>query len=230
MARIALWALGGVPWKPRIPTEQTSSSAASENLTASTSVGGPRESLSTVYKAYAKPRGLRILCLDGGGTRGVLSVAMLQELFQHIYLSDSSHKHKPSTPKRFIEPWEVFDLICGTSTGGILAVLLGGHRCSLAETARLYDTFIGNIFATKSNYKLVVERALYNELNYEQIIYNLCGDRLMLDYNEIDNPRIFCVATQANVNHAQPVVFRNYNYPPGTSFPNPFPGSIASLT
>ena len=55
-------------------------------------------------------RGLRILSFDGGGTRGVLSVAMLKELLVRV---GNVHAH------------EMFDVICGTSTGGIIAMLLG---------------------------------------------------------------------------------------------------------
>ena len=55
-------------------------------------------------------KGLRILSLDGGGTKGVLSIALLKELMTRVG-NDKPH--------------EVFDIICGTSTGGIIATLLG---------------------------------------------------------------------------------------------------------
>jgi len=51
-------------------------------------------------------RGARILCLDGGGSRGLAQVQILEEI-------------EKRTGKNIIQ---LFDLICGTSTGGIIAL------------------------------------------------------------------------------------------------------------
>ena len=59
------------------------------------------------------PNRVRILSLDGGGVRGLSSLLILRAL-----LSDD-----PSQPPR--RPYEVFDLICGTSAGGLIALMLG---------------------------------------------------------------------------------------------------------
>lgn len=57
----------------------------------------------------------RILCIDGGGVRGTFPAAFLAELEQHLDDSIASY----------------FDLIAGTSTGGIIAIALAlGHRAS----------------------------------------------------------------------------------------------------
>lgn len=52
--------------------------------------------------ADAKPRSLRLLCLDGGGVRGLASLLVLERLLQDV-----------GDPR----PCEYFDMICGTSTG-----------------------------------------------------------------------------------------------------------------
>lgn len=49
-----------------------------------------------------------------------------------------------------LEPHEVFDLIVGTSTGAILAVLLGAKQCTLADAAGMYDKLVSRIFVKKS--------------------------------------------------------------------------------
>ena len=70
-----------------------------------------------------------ILSFDGGGTKGVLTIAVLEI----IRLVGNGQ-----------EPHEMFDLICGTSTGGIIATVLGlqqGWR-----RWRCCDEFIGKVF------------------------------------------------------------------------------------
>jgi hypothetical protein len=56
-------------------------------------------------------RGLRILSLDGGGSRGVSAVTALNKLIEHA--------------GNGAQPADAFDIICGTSTGGIISFLTG---------------------------------------------------------------------------------------------------------
>ena len=49
------------------------------------------------------------------------------------------------SPSGKVQPYELFDIICGTSTGGIIAVLLGAQRRSVGETEALYDEFIDKV-------------------------------------------------------------------------------------
>ena len=51
--------------------------------------------------------------LDGGGVRGLVSLLILRRL---LYLVN--HRSPP-------KPCEVFDFIAGTSTGGLIAIMLG---------------------------------------------------------------------------------------------------------
>ncbi|MBL7241018.1 CBASS cGAMP-activated phospholipase [Komagataeibacter rhaeticus] len=69
-----------------------------------------------------KDKSYRILCLDGGGIRGVFPAAFLARLEEYI-------EHPIG---------QYFDLIAGTSTGGIIAVGLG-LGLSANEILKLYE-------------------------------------------------------------------------------------------
>lgn len=145
-------------------------------------------------------KGLRILSFDGGGTRGVLSLALLKELMKRTGKSS---------------PYELFDIICGTSTGGIIAALFGIQRSKVDDAEKLYDSLISRIFGQKSNLKLVTSNAFYDEQEFEKILRDLCGDELLIDSNRFDCSRVFCVSTQVNKYPASIQIWRNYNYAPG---------------
>jgi hypothetical protein len=76
-------------------------------------------------------KGLRVLCLDGGGTRGIAAVTTLRHLVDAM---------------GGVEVCDAFDMIVGTSTGAIIAFLVGLRRESAADARIRYDTLIKRIF------------------------------------------------------------------------------------
>lgn len=62
-----------------------------------------------------RPR--RILALDGGGVRGLSSLLILGEIMEVI----AQTAKLTETPR----PSQYFDLIGGTSSGGLIAIMLG---------------------------------------------------------------------------------------------------------
>lgn len=76
-------------------------------------------------------RGLRICSLDGGGARGMVAVSLVKGLVEEmggVELADS------------------FDIIAGTSTGGIISFLTGLRRESSTQAAERYNQLIKEIF------------------------------------------------------------------------------------
>jgi patatin-like phospholipase/acyl hydrolase len=69
----------------------------------------------------------RILTLDGGGVRGLSSLLILRDIMEDI----AQRTDAAETPR----PSEYFDLIGGTSTGGLIAIMLGmlGMVCPVLE-------------------------------------------------------------------------------------------------
>ncbi|BAH93955.1 Os07g0520900, partial [Oryza sativa Japonica Group] len=76
-------------------------------------------------------KGLRILSMDGGGMKGLATVQILKQIEQ-------------GTGKRI---HEMFDLICGTSTGGMLAMALGVKQMTLDQCEEIYTKLGKLVFA-----------------------------------------------------------------------------------
>ena len=72
--------------------------------------------------------GYRILCIDGGGTRGIVPLTFLEYL------------ERESGPLH-----EQFDLIVGTSIGGIMAIQIGIFKQNTSSLKILYDEMISEV-------------------------------------------------------------------------------------
>ncbi|KAH8898046.1 FabD/lysophospholipase-like protein [Thozetella sp. PMI_491] len=68
-------------------------------------------------------QGIRILCLDSVGVKGLFSALLLEAVMEGVRRTDKPNS-LPDVPK----PCGYFDLICGTSTSGLLAMMLGRLR------------------------------------------------------------------------------------------------------
>merc|ERR1719319_252500 len=77
-----------------------------------------RECLSRMgYSCPLSGPGMRVLSIDGGGMRGLIALEVLSKL-------------EELTGRKV---HQMFDLICGVSTGSILASFLGFHKKSAGE-------------------------------------------------------------------------------------------------
>ena len=65
----------------------------------------------------------KILCIDGGGIKGLYSAQLLAEFEEIFETKISDH----------------FDLICGTSTGGIIA-LAASAKVPMKKVVQFYNT------------------------------------------------------------------------------------------
>ncbi|OTA70415.1 FabD/lysophospholipase-like protein [Hypoxylon sp. EC38] len=88
---------------------------------------------------------LRILSLDGGGVRGYSMFIIIQELMLRTYVEiEGKAPRRDQIPK----PCDHFDLIVGTGTGGLIALMLGRLRLDLETCKELYVRMTRMVFET----------------------------------------------------------------------------------
>jgi patatin-like phospholipase/acyl hydrolase len=95
-----------------------------------------------VYQALTRhPNGKRLLALDGGGVRGIMGLVILKELMHRV----QKRKGLAEIPR----PADYFELAGGTSTGGIMGIMLFRLRMSVDDTISEYDRIAKSIFSPK---------------------------------------------------------------------------------
>lgn len=84
---------------------------------------------------------LRILCIDGGGIKGYTALLILRRIFRTI----AAEGQFPTPPR----PCDIFDLITGTSTGGLIAVMLGRLHMTVDECIEVYERLGKEVFGKR---------------------------------------------------------------------------------
>lgn len=161
-----------------------------------------------------RKNGIRILCMDGGGTRGLVTIEVLKRL-------------EKLTGQRISE---LFDLIAGTSTGGIVAVMTGVHNMPLEQLETLYKNFSSAVFVKGSKpepdasswSKLASYAGLFKNGSFYKgktlldILAEYVGTVPLIDTSmgeHAQKTKIFFVSTVVSAVPPQNYIFRNYNYP-----------------
>ncbi|KAF2625508.1 FabD/lysophospholipase-like protein [Macroventuria anomochaeta] len=99
---------------------------------------------------------LRLLALDGGGVRGLSALMILEQLMEAV---------DPDAPPK---PCDYFDMIGGTSTGGLIAVMLGRLRMSVADCITAYLSLSTRVFR-KSRHRVTVKGQIQGRFDSEEL-------------------------------------------------------------
>ncbi|KAH7907768.1 acyl transferase/acyl hydrolase/lysophospholipase [Hygrophoropsis aurantiaca] len=83
-----------------------------------------------------------VLSIDGGGFRGLACLLILAHLTEEI--AGGSDEDPP-------KPCQIFDLICGTSTGGLIAILLGRFGLSCKDAIDVYKEIGATMFGGEAD-------------------------------------------------------------------------------
>uniref|UniRef100_A0A1I8C0B1 PNPLA domain-containing protein n=1 Tax=Meloidogyne hapla TaxID=6305 RepID=A0A1I8C0B1_MELHA len=148
---------------------------------------------------YIRPirsHGIRVLSIDGGGTRGVMALECLNALEIRM---GGRKMH------------ELFDLIVGVSTGAVIATLLGAKKMSIAEALQTYSEVSKKLF----NYGIFgrISHTKKNSQLFEEILKEEIGS----DFSLLDSssgPKLAIMSCVVNVKPLMPFLFRNYEHPP----------------
>lgn len=151
-----------------------------------------------------KGKGIKVLSIDGGGSRGLMAIEILKRI------EELCNK----------EIYELFDLICGASTGAILAFMLGIKKVPLEDCEHIYRKLSMDIFAQNTligTGKLFWSHAYYDTAKLEQILKNESGDSRLIDSAKDKTvPKVAAVSTVVNHSLLIPFVFSNYTRPHGS--------------
>ncbi|KAF8588358.1 FabD/lysophospholipase-like protein, partial [Ramaria rubella] len=148
---------------------------------------------------------------DGGGIRGLSSLLILQELMNDL----QDRQGLPGPPL----PCEIFDLICGTSTGGLIAIMLGRLRMRVEDAISIYVNFSKEVFGSPVAYSWLqrgLGKAKYSASNLEKRIKKIVSDREGDETAPLRDPlgdkccRVFVIAVSKAFANAPPRIFRSY--------------------
>ena len=92
-----------------------------------------------------RKNGARLLALDGGGVKGVSSALILGEIMERVKRIELQNNISTSTDDR--KPVDYFDLAAGTSTGGLICLMLFRLRMNVPSCRDCYHSLAKNIFA-----------------------------------------------------------------------------------
>lgn len=124
---------------------------------------------------------MKVLCIDGGGIRGVFALRILQEMEKEL-----------GKPIR-----EAFDVIAGTSTGSIIAAAIV-RNIPMADVLRDYQLYGEKIFRPQA--KVGMFRTIYSDRYLRYFIQNAFGD---VTLEEIDKPLLI---PAVDLTHGNPYI------------------------
>jgi patatin-like phospholipase/acyl hydrolase len=105
---------------------------------------------------------------------------------------------------------QYFDMICGTSTGGLIAIAIGLLHKDAKWCENFYLNEVGMIFGKRQPFG---SSSAYDAYNLEILLTTISQGKAMKDFQPKprSTPHVFVVGTNADNNASVPVLFRNYS-------------------
>jgi len=171
-----------------------SAAAAAAATAAASETRGADDEEASPAAAPAKPRGLRLLSLEGGGIKGLALIWQLRAL-----------ERAAGRPIH-----ELFDLIGGVSTGGIIALGLA-RGVPLRELEKMYHDIGRDVFGSQSAIRRLLKGNAADNTAIRDLLLEYLGDLPMLDAPG-QLARCFVVSTQ-QTERLEVRLVRTYRHP-----------------
>ncbi|KAJ7105341.1 FabD lysophospholipase-like protein, partial [Mycena epipterygia] len=136
-------------------------------------------------------------CLDGGGA-GALSELLILDKMMYKTKTEGQLDTVPS-------PCECFELIGGSGTGGIIALMLGRLRMSVKAAISAYDSL-----RPQSKIGFTEE---FQASKFEEALRQIFKEERMEDVSPAACKTFVCAMNPVNMNAGMPNLFRSYNTP-----------------
>ncbi|EKM76770.1 hypothetical protein AGABI1DRAFT_108612 [Agaricus bisporus var. burnettii JB137-S8] len=161
---------------------------------------------------------LRLLALDGGGIRGLSELLIIKEVMHKLMFEENEKREKDGKEplSALPKPCDYFDLIGGTSTGGIIALMLGRLRMDVDTALTQYDDLAKQVFSAMKPWPWGDGkfRATTLEAAMKSVVKNVTGDSesSLLEGDQARVCRTFTSFVCAKNAHNMeiPVLFRTY--------------------
>ncbi|EKM76834.1 hypothetical protein AGABI1DRAFT_86896 [Agaricus bisporus var. burnettii JB137-S8] len=156
---------------------------------------------------------LRLLALDGGGIRGLSELFIIKEVMYQLMLEENEKRKKDGEEPLSVlpKPCDYFDLIGGTSTGGIIALMLGRLRMDVDTAINSYNDLVKQVFSVMKLWGDGKFKATTLEAAMKSVVETVTGDSEspLLEGDQAGVCRTFVCAKNAH-NMDSPVLFRTY--------------------
>ncbi|KAJ7443674.1 hypothetical protein FB451DRAFT_1376624 [Mycena latifolia] len=153
--------------------------------------------MSNTVPVDATRKGVRVLSLDGGGAGALSELIILDRLMYRI----RTQLGLEITP----HPCDYFELIGGSGTGGIIALMLGRQRMSIADAISAFEKL-------KPQAKRGMGEA-FRASKFEEVLKDIFNTEKMHDPNPNHCKIFVCAMNKMNMNAVMPELFRSYNTP-----------------
>ncbi|KAJ7443687.1 hypothetical protein FB451DRAFT_1568599 [Mycena latifolia] len=153
--------------------------------------------MSMTVPVDATSKGVRVLSLDGGGAGALSELIILDRLMYRI----KTQLGLEITP----HPCDYFELIGGSGTGGIIALMLGRQRMSIA-----------NVISALEKLQPQTKRGggeAFRASKFEEVLKDIFNTERMHDPNPSHCKTFVCAMNKMNMNAVIPELFRSYNTP-----------------
>ncbi|TPX25061.1 hypothetical protein DIZ76_010510 [Coccidioides immitis] len=152
--------------------------------------------------------------LYGGGVRGLAALYTLKGIMSRL----NYERHQEGKPPA--KPCEIFDLIGGTSTGGLMAIMLGRLEMDVDECISKFSQISEEIFRERSSWFLLDRKARikgrFDSKNLERAVRAVLKERNVAENEMLDDGvsrgcKVFVCATSKDTKEVKRL--RSYTIP-----------------